>query len=209
MAIPISGIVGPATGTDGSQLPIRQGKTGEVNVSELQPRYYEQAYRKNLYTAYAAAQATSLVGTAMVGLQIYNGSPVAGGVNLVIMKVGGFVAVTSASATGLVLATGSGQLIAPTGQTAATRVTNNFIGSQSPQGLALTGGTFTNAPTALLALMHNTAAIATTGEDQGYQFDLEGSLIIPPQSYVCVAALGAALSASGGFHHIMWAEVPV
>lgn len=178
-------------------------------VTELHGRYYEQAYRRNLYTAYAAAVATSLAGVAMVGLQIWNGSPVASGVNLVILKVGGFCAVSSAASTGLVLATGAGQVAAPTGQTAITRVTNNYLGGALPNATATNAGTFTNAPTAMLTLLHNTVAIAITGEDPGYQFDLEGSLIVPPQSYVCVAAVGAALAAAGGFHHIMWEEVAV
>jgi hypothetical protein len=201
--------VGPQVLSDGSIGIARGGKAGESVMTNLHGRYYEQAYRRNLFTAYAAAVATSLVGTGMVGLQVWNGSSVSAGVNLVLLRVGGFCAVTTAAATGLLLATGSGQVAAPTGQTAVTRVTNNYISGAAPQATATNAGTFTSAPTAILTLMHNTVAIATTGEDPGYQFDLEGSIIIPPQSYVCVASLGAALAASGGFHYIMWEEVPL
>lgn len=201
--------VGPQTAADGTVITQRAGKTGDTIVSELHGRYYEQAYRKNLFTAYCAAQATSVAGTAMVGLQVWNGSPVAGGVNLVLLKVGGMIVVTTATATSLVLATGVGQVSAPTSQTAATRVSNNFIGGANPGATALAAGTFTNAPTALMNLLHNTAAIASTGEDVGFQIDLEGSIIIPPQAYVCIAAVGAAISASGSNLHLMWEEVPV
>lgn len=193
----------------GQNLTAGFGEFSEPLVTELMPRYYQQAYRKNLFTAYAAAQALSLAGVAMIGLQIWNGSPVSGGVNLVLLKVGGFILVTSATCTGIVLATGVGQVSAPTGQTAATRVANNFIGGPAPNALALNAGTFTNAPTAFKNLMHNTAAIASTGEDQGFSIDLEGSVIIPPQCYVCFAALGAAAAAASTNLDIMWLEAPV
>ena len=209
MSVTIRGQVGPQTLQDGAEQALRTEKSGALVVQELHGRYYEQAYRKNFFTAYAVAQATSVVGTAMVGLQVYNGSPTSSGVNLVLSKWSVNIVVTSASTTSIVLATGAGQLIAPTGQTAATRVANNFIGGQAPQALATSAGTFTNAPTALLTLLHNTAAIAATGEDAGAQGDLEGSIIIPPQFYVCFAAVGAAVAASGSNMHLMWEEVPV
>ncbi len=203
----IEGQVGPQVVSDGSFSEIRQGKAGDLIISQLHGRYYEAAFRKSLFTAYAVAVATSVVGTGMIGLQVWNGSPIAGGINMVLMKVGGMNVVTSASMTSVVLATGTGQVSAPTGQTAITRVTNNFIGGAAPQATALNAGTFTNAPTAMLNLMHNTAAIATTGEDNGFFVDLEGSVIIPPQVYVCIAAVGAAAASSGMNLHLMWEEV--
>jgi hypothetical protein len=185
---------------------MRVGRTGEQIAQELHGRYYEQAFRKNLFHAYCAAQAMSVVGTGMVGLQVYN--PVASGVNLVLLKAAGAIVVTSATTTGIVLASAAGQTTAPTGQTAATKSGNNFLGAAGSAALALAAGTFTNAPTADLFLMHNTAAIAATGEDQGFSVDLEGSIIVPPAAYVCIAALGAAGAASSTFLHLMWEEVP-
>lgn len=205
----LQGQVGPQVAADGSLPTARAGKSGELIVQELHGRYYEQAIRKSLFTAYAQAVATSVVGTAMVGLQIWNGSPLTGGVNVVLLKIGGNIVVTSASTTSLVLATGTGQVSAPTSQSAITRVSNNFIGGPGPQAVCLNAGTFTNAPTALLTLLHNTAAIATTGEDPGFQIDLEGAIVIPPQCYVCIAAVGAAVAASGSNLHVMFEEVPV
>jgi hypothetical protein len=205
----LSGNQGQTGKQIGQNLAAGMGEYSEFLINELMPRYYQQAYRKNIFTAYAAAQATSLAGTAMVGLQLWNGSPASNGVNLVLLKVGGLILATSATQTGVVLASGTGQVSAPTSQTAATRSGNNFIGGPGSQALALNAGTFSNAPTAFLNLLHNTAAIATTGEDIGYQLDLEGSVIIPPQCYVAFAALGAAGAASSNQHHIMWMEVPI
>lgn len=209
MPIEIAGQVGPQLLSPGTSQPFREGASGEMVVQELHGRYYEQAYRKNAFTCYSAARAITVVGTGMVGLQIWNASPLAGGVNLVLLKTGGLIAVTSATTTGLILASGTGQVSAPTGQTAADAVKNNFIGAPAPQALAIAAGTFTNAPTGVMTLMHNTAAIGTTGEDSGYLIDLEGSIVVPPQAYVAIAAIGATAAAAAWFGFLMWEEVPV
>jgi hypothetical protein len=209
MPLPVSGQVGEQIIAPGvTTQPLRQGRLASVIVSELDGRYYEQALNKRIFVAYSAARALSLVGTAMVGLQLWNGSPVTGGVNLVLLKTAGMISVTSATTTGIVLARGLAQTGAPTSQTAADLIANGFIGGPAPQATATALATFTNAPAAMALLMHNTAAIATTGEDQGYLVDFEGSIIVPPQSYVAIAALGAAAGAAAWTGHLMWTEVP-
>jgi hypothetical protein len=200
---------GVVTAQDGTYPELRGARKGGLVSQDVGGRYEEATYRKGMFTAYAAGQAISVVGTAMVGLQIWNGSPINGGINISLLKIGGNIVVTTATLTSIVLATGTGQVSAPTSQTAITRVTNNFIGGPAPQALATTLGTFTNAPTAMMTLLHNTAAIATTGEDSGFNLDLEGSIIIPPQTYVCFAAVGAAGSAGAFNGHIMWEEIPL
>ena len=188
-----------------------QMQLGELGVTELLPRYTALAWSGKVFTAYSTARATTVVGTAMVGLQLYNGSPItgSGSVNLVLLNVGGTITVTSATQTGVLLASGTGQVSAPTSQTAIDRSANNLIGGPSPAALATAAGTFTNAPTSFMILEHNTAAIAVTGEDNGYFWDLSGSIVVPTQSYVAFAALGATGAASSNHHHIMWAEIPV
>lgn len=204
----IAGEVGPQQGSSGTVLPLRQGINADVIVSELHGRYYEQASRNKLFTAYSAARAITVVGTGMVGLQLWNGSPVVGGVNIVLLKTGGMITVTSATTTGIILATGLGQVNAPTAQTAADAVKNNFIGANPPAGVAIAAGTFSNAPTGIMTLMHNTAAIAATGEDVGYLWDLEGSIVLPPQTYCAIAALGTTAAAAAWTGFLMWEEVP-
>jgi hypothetical protein len=208
MPLIVSGSVGEINTQDGAApaAGFRQARQGDLMVSELQARYYEQTYRKRVFTAYATGVLTSLVGTAMVGLQLYNGSPIYNGVNLVLMKVQTIITATAATMTQIALTAGTGQLSAPTGQTAATKVQNNLIGGSAPQALATNAATFTNAPTAFWPLLHNTAAIATTGEDAGAYMDLEGSIIIPPQCFFAFAAVG--LASGGSSHGVMWMEVP-
>ncbi len=203
----VSGQVGPQVLSDGvGTQPARQGKAGELIVGQVHGRLYEPAYRRNVFTAYAAAQALSVVGTAMVGLQVWNGSST---YNLAILKCWGSIFVTSASVTRVVLATGTGQVSAQTSQAAITRVSNMYIGGAAPNATATAGGTFTNAPTALIPIGHNTVAINTVGEDPGFFADLEGSLIIPPQCYFAFAGVGGAATASSTDLAVMWEEVPI
>src|SRR2546423_1409482 len=129
MPIPVSGQVGEQQlGPGVTTQPLRQGRLADVIVSELNPRYYEQALNKRMFYAYSAARAITVVGTAMVGLQLWNGSPVTGGVNLVLVKTGGIITVTSATTTGIIMSAGTGQVAAPTSTTAADSVRNAFIG---------------------------------------------------------------------------------
>ena len=191
-----------ATGNPNAlQLPL-----GELGVSEVMGRYSALAQSGFLFTARAALQATSLVGAALVGLQIWNRTA---NKNLHLLKCGGNVVATSAAQTGVALAFGTAQTTAPTGQTAVSSVINNFIGGAAPGALALNAGTFLAAPVAQIDLLHNTAAIAATGEDQGYLIDLEGSIIIPPNAFAAFVSLGAAGAAVSNNHWAMWAELPV
>ena len=188
---------------------VRQGNHAELVVSQLLPRYAEvNRQGKAVYQARATLVATSLVGTAMVGLQLYNPSST---MDLIILKLGGSIVATSATKTGVVLASGTGQLIAPTSQTAISRQQNGYITSGAPTGvgIAYNAGTFTNAPVAFMDLLHNTAAIAATGEDPGYFVPIEGSIIVGPLSYVAFAALGGAGAAASNNHWIEWLEAPV
>lgn len=212
--MPISqGTIGPVLAIDGQVPPggIRQGRQGEVILSGLHGRYYEQGFRKNAFTVYVSGISINVVGSAMAGLQVFNASPVTNGVNVVLFKVGGEIIVTFslAQATSLALATGVGQTSAPTITTAATRVSNNFISGPAPQATTAAVATFTNAPTVFMNLMHNTAAIAGTGEGDQFSLDLEGSIIIPPQAYVAIAAVGNPIAVAGSNLYMMWEEVPI
>jgi hypothetical protein len=200
--------VGPQILADGAHGAIRLGKTGESVVQQLHGRYYEAAYRGRIFVAHAAAQAMTIAQASMVGLQLWNGSPISAGVNLVLMKCAGNIVATSATVTSIVLASGTGQASPPTGQTAATRVANAFLGQAAPNATATSAAVFTNAPTALWSLLHNTAAINTVGVDGGWQMDFDGAIIVPPQSWVCLATVGATAAAGAVNASIMWEEVP-
>ena len=71
-----------------TQVPQRSGQLGDVILSELQPRYYEQGYRGNVYTI--AMQSPTYISAGRN--VIYNGlclsNPITSSVNIVLLKAG-------------------------------------------------------------------------------------------------------------------------
>ena len=204
----MAGRAGIARFGDGqSTLDTRLGQQGDLIVSELHGRYYEQAVRKNVFFSLSVARATSLVTTAMIGNIVYN--PPDSGVNLSLLKWQSQVIVTSATLTGVGLAVGY-QPTTPTTVTAADATGSTYL----QQPTLLTGkakayaiATVLIAPVMVTMLHHNTAAINTVGIDQA-SGDFEGQFIVPPGAFICVAAAGAAAAASGHTSWLSWEEVP-
>ena len=204
MQTTIQAQVAPQVLQDGNQATLRLGKSGETIVQEVHGRYYEAAYRKGLYTAFVAGGTITTVGTSMTGLILINKST---SVNLSLLKVNAQETVTAASATSIGLAWFNA--LTTFGGTTLTAVTPmaNFLGASLPQAGVYSAVNSTNGtPVEFLTLLHNTAAIATTGEDPGAPLDLEGSYIVPPGYGVCFCAIGASATANA---FIQWEEVPV
>ena len=202
LAIPAKNQLGNA---NSSGVP--SGLAGELVLTELLPRYSTLVKLGKVFTARSALQTLSVAGTAMTGLIVWNSSPAGSGVDLHLLKASGNVAVTSATLTGIAVAYGKGQVSTPGTVTAAVQ-SNDYIGGGLGYGTAYTIATMTNAPVAQYDVLHNTAAIAVTGEDSGFQLDFEGSIIVPPQQYVTFVALGAASAASAVNLSLKWAELP-
>lgn len=181
---------------------------GELGMSQVMPRYSALAKSGLVFTARGATQLLSLAGVAMTGLVLWNSSSVVGGVDLHILKASGNIVATSAATTGIAIAYGKNQPSVPTGVTAAQQ-NCDYINTANGSGLAYTAATFVNAPVAQFDLLHNTAAIATSGEDAGFLIDFEGSIIVPPQQYIAFVALGAATAAAATNLSIKWAELAV
>ncbi len=198
------GLVGPGVATDGTSIPIRQDRTGSQVVVEGHGRYYEAAYRKNLFMAAVFGQAVTVVGTSMTGLILINNTSQ---VNLALQKIGFQETVTAASATSVGLAWFStGASFGASTLTAVTAVPG-FLGAGVPRAGSYSAvNSTTGTPVEMFAFLHNTAAIATTGEDIGADLDLEGSILVPPGFGVCLCAIGASATGNG---YIQWEEVPV
>jgi hypothetical protein len=188
----------------GTQAQPRGGQLGEAIVANLHGKNYEQAYRGNSQFAYAGFQTVTSLNTTATGLIILN--PANSPVNLVLNKAIVHVSVTSASSTGISLAYALAQTGVPT--TTPTSSGSCLIGG--PAGYAKTGMacTMQNTPVVFAPLLHNTAAIATTGEDL-QAFDFEGSFIIPPGVAVLLNSDGGATAASAVSATLTWEEVPI
>jgi hypothetical protein len=212
----IQGNVGqPATTTIAAGTPAtaRLGGLADVIVSEMQGRYYENAYRGNVFTASQAAAGSTIIAA--------NVSPVAGAAaalftlynvpgntkNAVILRT----VINSISGTpggGFVF----NVIAPPAGITAAGNVTpiNNLnftaVGSQMRilSQTALTGG----AAATMFRAVGGPAAVAAGAGLYGVNEETAGDIIVVPG-----AALVIAATATGTTHivtcSLTWAEIPV
>ena len=196
-----------------STLDSRIGQQGDLIVSELHGRYYEQAVRRNIFFSTSLVRATSIGATAQIGNIIWN--PPDSQVNLVMLKWASNIVATSAACTGMALGIGY-QTTSPTTVTAADATGCTFgmlsgatnVGFITGKAKAFAIATLLFAPVSVHVLYHNTAAINTVGVDQ-VSGDLEGMYIIPPGGIATMQALGAAAAASAHSSTLTWEEVPV
>lgn len=200
----LQGQVGPSTGADGNFPNARQGKTGDVIVSELNGRYYEQTSRQNVFNVATQAGQTTSVGlaTTYVGLCLSN--PVGNTKNLAILKVGMAVVVVPAAFQGFGLAVGYNASTNVTHTTPVTPKSSLFGTGASPTALADTSATLPTAP--IYHTFVGNSAAATSAPTNIAVLDLEGSLVIPPGGYVCTVTTTAS-GASGFLASFSWMEV--
>lgn len=210
MQTQVEGQVGPQVLQDGSVAQVRQDRQGSLVVVESHGRYYEQAYRKNLFSVNIAAGSVTTAATSMTGLMLFN--PPFSTVNLAVVSVWAAEMATTASLTGMHLGywyQGSIAYGATTKTAITTTITNNFLGGPAPNALAFSAlNAIALAPTKLYDVLHSTVAIATTGEDPGGLRQLDSGLIVPPGYGICLVAVGASTS-SATDADITWEEVPV
>ena len=190
-----------STGVSGA---LRQGKNAELITAPTFGKYHENALNRRLFHSYGAPATLTAVNTTYTGHLLWN--PVGSGVNLVLGEVSLGVTVTSASMTGIVLASAA-QATTPTSVTAVERQGNMFLGGAAGAVLAYKVATLTAAGTAFKHLMHNTAAINTVGVDM-LNIDLGDGVIVPPGYWVALAALGAASASAAVTSTFTYAEIP-
>lgn len=203
--------IGPQTTTGfgvGTQQPMRGGKFGDLIVSELHGRYYEQVYNKNVFYAASQAVATTTVGLAVTYTGLCVSNPINSPVNLVLLK--------ASMMQSVIQSTQPEAYALAYGYNATTNVTHTtplaafpapaFIGSTvTSNAKADTSATLPTAPV-YGDFLQNTSAATTNGP--AAFVDLEGSVILPPGAYVAFVTPGQA-SVAGLWFSIKWEEVPV
>jgi hypothetical protein len=206
----IQGSVGQPSTTSiqpGTTPTLRQGQLGEMVVQELHGRYYETAYRRNMFNGSVQGTGiTTSVGlvTGYTGLALTN--PTSSTVNLVLTKVG--FGVNAAPTATMVVSLAFNTSTTAVTQTTAITGRNNFLGGAAPQGLVASATTFPTAPiNAQILGVIGTNPVTAFAETMNV-VDMEGSIVMPPGSYVCIvtSTASAATSFWGSF---MWEEVPV
>lgn len=204
----LAGNVGPQLQQAGTiNVPVRLDSFGAIVTSGLRGKYAEHAARGGVYSSYVATVATSLAATASIGNIVWN--PPGSGVRLELLRWVSQIVATSATCTGIAVA-GGYQTTTPTSTTGATTTGSTRISAvalTAGKALAFSIATVLTAPIIIRPLHHNTAAIATVGEDT-QSGDFDGEITVDEGGFVVLCALGAAAAASGHTSGLIWAEMP-
>lgn len=192
--------VGPDVIADGSEAPLRAGKTGEAVITNLHGRYFEQTYRGNMFSAAnQAAQAVSVaLATTYTGLMLYN--PIGSGKILVPNLVKFSLSVAPAAIASIGLISGV-QTAAPTGLTALTVRSTQIGNASTGSGVAYSAATI-STPVWLQQLVDGFTAAALPAPSP--VVDLQGAYEILPGGFIAIGALTAVT----GLGSITWEEVP-
>jgi hypothetical protein len=207
----IQGSVGQPSTTSiqpGTTPTLRQGQLADVIVSELHGRYYETSYRRNSFNASTQAAVTTTAGlaTTYTGLALTN--PTTSTVNLALNKVGWAFLGTTVPATTVIGLAFNTSTTAVT-QTTAITGRNNFLGGAAPQGLAASSVTFPTAPI-LSHILGQITYVATPANMLAGSItlqDLEGSIVMPPGSYISLYT--SQILTTALFASFQWEEIPV
>lgn len=206
MPLPIYGQVGPAAASDGVGIPVRQGRTAELVVSELQAPYYENAYREVTFAASnVAAQAVSVaLATTYTGIVLSN--PLGNSKNLVLLTAGYALTVAPAGIASIHLIAGYSATANVTHTTplASPGIQNCKIGSQVVSSAKVDSAATIVNPGYFMSLMGGFTAAALPSSPLAV-FDLRGQIVIAPGGWVAIGALTAVT----GFGSLTWAEVSV
>lgn len=193
---------------DGAAIPVRAGKQGDLSVSELHGRYYEQTYRGNMYGGAVSGVALSAaLSTAYGGLVLVN--PAGSKVNLVINKVSWapIVAQTTALSIGLLRGFNNNTAVTLNTPVSAYNKAGQAIAGQG-SGVLASAATLPTAPVLDRILGSLLTGAITVSAQGGTIVDLEGSEIVPPGGYIGFYGSVASVAASLAFG-IDWEEVPV
>jgi hypothetical protein len=199
-------ISGVQNNSDSSFFNARGGKQGDIMVSELHGRYYEQTYRGKCFSASIQAVATSTVGLATTYTGLVLSNPVASTVNLVLNKASVMQSVIqSVQPEAYAIACGYNGTTDVT-HTTPLAIKSNLIGSgDSSAARADISATLPTAPF-YHTFVHNTASATVNGT--GSVVDLEGSIILIPGAYA-MWVTPAQASVAGLWFSFSWEEVPV
>ena len=196
----------------GANLTASFGEYQETLVSELQPRYYELAYRSQIYVAAVAAAAPTAYtgaagGTPLIG--VWN--PPSSGKNLIMIQAGIGV-VAAASAAGLTqFRLYAGVTANVTGTLSNPLSTFNWATAGSGSVARFSSNTASTSSTALnyILTLGNYYWGASGGSSsflsQPIVCDLGGSIIIPPGSMIGMGAVTVPTSMTNDAW-LLWAE---
>jgi hypothetical protein len=205
------GQTGPvASGAPG--IPVRQSNYGDLIISELNGRYYEQSVRGNVFVACQTAGTTAIALTTG-GATFTLSNPNNSGKNLVLLDLVLTIEAQTAN-TQQVSFYLAGAVMGAT-QTYTTKLTpysNLIVGTAaSPTGVPAVSTTFSGTAVPIRYICSiSQAATATTGVVTicSVKDDIGGAVIVPPGSYVGIYGLtGTTIADATIAASLTWAEL--
>jgi|HubBroStandDraft_6_1064221.scaffolds.fasta_scaffold00134_25 hypothetical protein len=218
--LPITGSISasnPSVGTAGAAAPASATEIGSIDgsgnlqgasvISELNARYYLNAYAGNMFAAMnTAAQAVALTGqTTYTGLIVYN--PGGSGKNLALLEAIFAPTIVAAGVYAMLLFSQPIALAPPalTAGNSALISTNLNSGASSVAKVAASCTLAAN-PVFLRPLYGFGWITAVAQNAIGLKDELAGGIIVPPGSAVGFVALTTAIT---GLAYLSWAELPL
>jgi hypothetical protein len=205
------GQTGPvATGAPG--IPVRQSNYGDVVVSALNGRYYEQSVRGNVFIACQTAS-TAAIALAAGGATLTLANPNNSGKNLVLLDlVLTIEAQTAATQQLSFYLAGAVMGATQTFTTPLAAYSNVFVGTAaSPTGKTSVSASFSNTAVpyryicSISQALTNTTGVVTICSVKD---DIGGALIVPPGSYVGIYGLtGGTVGDASIAASLTWAEL--
>jgi len=205
----LTGVQNVADGAANSQA-LRSDKQGGLTVTELNPRYYENAYRgKKFFGSNGATPTVTTVAfaTTYTGLALIN--PANSGVNAVLDKVGlSFLVVFPAVAT-VGLMVGFANAGTTTFSAAASSGASALVGSGLiAKCTAALSATLVGTPVLHTVFGSGLTGAVTVQTTQWANYDLEGSVVIPPGGYAAIYT-STVCGAAGMCASFNWTELPL
>ena len=218
----IEGTVGLQNAGDGALLTTRHGRQGDVMMSQLHGRHYEQAVRGFMYSngtlglTALTANTITLTATTTPILGIYN--PPTSGVNAVLLQASLSSGINNTASVGpgaFVWATSIGNSVISTGTTPFARLLGGAVARcKGMAGIALTGLTnnlvvqeASDFPSPNVITTTAVPTTVTTPMGNVVQ-NFDGGLIVPPGGILVL--LNTALTTTiSVFGRMKWEEVPV
>jgi hypothetical protein len=197
----------------GQNLTASLGEYGEQLASELQPRYYENTYRGQKFSACNTAAVTIGALTATnVSFALYN--PPGSGKNLAIVDAS-FGAGSTVFASGAVFFAVNPQTTTPAGTTALTIRNNLLTGNTGAASIAqaYSAATLSATPVAIRPFYGCVGPAASTVTPVSattvpfVKDDVAGEIILTPGTVLSIQ--GSVAAVANGFVGISWDEISI
>lgn len=225
MAIQVAGLTGTQIYADGTVQPLRQGRLGEIIATELHGRFYEQAFRGNLYSIgcqLTALSAATILLTASAQPIVGVWNPPTSTVNLSVLQaslVDEINNVTSVALGAFVWASSTGNSALSAGLAPFNRKTLTNSGSQAKAFSLSTASLLTGLTNNVVVfdaaefntasgLLTTTVTAATPTPSVSAIQNFDGSLIVPPGGVLALLNTVSTVTHSVAAR-LLWEEVPL